>query len=470
MSATYKDRYQEADEGLRFQDLVYQGNFKGMDPVPDGILGDRIMRQRAKSKVLEKVSKADVLKDQFTLDELNDLNNYLAWNIWDVLVMRATEGESGMIPRQQYEILAFMNEFLRWPEILDMTTREVGAQGVIDIGATARREIGTKINCVHDWCIGAVGFGMGRCGLLALEAIEPKDYVRESNSILKFMQRVLWGKRQDGYLLNSQDRYRCRIHEQDVIDNLVTQIEYFEPESDVAGSFQRFNAAAELLSFLDHYDCRLGLGDTGPYELPDGKILIIRDLFTNEEVYDWSDVCDHENVPHCYTLCLVLDPDMMSLKEIRVNDISTTFTRPKNYIEAVVGGAVFVREKWNTPMSEIYNVRIKDLGEHLTRIQQATFKLYTKYSRMPRRTLIENGMYVYYIDMILPHLRAAGTYEKACRDLNFWEIDRRVANYYYEIDKRGFAATVVPQKIFSGEGYLPFPEGTPLDSSKYFWR
>ena len=160
--SSYKDRYLPADEGLRFQDLVYQGNFKGLPPVPDGILGDRIMKERAKSKVLEMVTKQDVLKDQFTLDELNDLNNYLAWNIWDVLVMRATEGVSGMIPRQQYEILAFMNEFLRWPEILEMTTNEIGAQGVMDIGATARREIGIKVNCVHDWCIGAVGFGMGR--------------------------------------------------------------------------------------------------------------------------------------------------------------------------------------------------------------------------------------------------------------------------------------------------------------------
>ena len=37
-------------------------------------------------------------------------------------------------------------------------------------------------------------------------------------------------------------------------------------------------------------------------------------------------------------------------------------------------------------------------------------------------------------------------------------------------DRRGFAAQVVPQKIFSGEGYLPFPEGTDLGRSKYFWR
>ena len=174
--ATYKQRYEEGDDGLRFQELTYTGNFHGMEPVTDGIKGDKMMKSRAKSGVLEKVSKEDVLRDQFTIDELNDLNNYLAWNIWDVLVMRATEGVSGMIPRQEYEILAFMHEFYRWPEILRMTTEEAGgAQAIMDIGASARREIGTKVNAVHDWCIGAVGFGMGRCGLLALEVIGPDD-------------------------------------------------------------------------------------------------------------------------------------------------------------------------------------------------------------------------------------------------------------------------------------------------------
>lgn len=249
----------------------------------------------------------------------------------------------------------------------------------------------------------------------------------------------------------------------------MTQVEQFEHDSPNHNSFVHFNASAELLAFLDHYDCRLGLGDTGPYPLPDGKLLIIRDLFTNEEVYHWSDVCDHENVPHCYTLLIVIDPEGMGLDEIRVNDISTTFTRPKNYIPHITGGAVFVREKWNTPMSEVYSVPIKDLGSRLGGIQQATLKLYTKFSRMSRRQLITNGMYVYYIDMILPHLRLAGTYEKACTDYNFWEIDQRVSNYYYDITKRGFAQATVPQKIFSGEGYLPFPDGVDRRRSKYFW-
>jgi hypothetical protein len=468
-TATYKLRYESDDDGLRFRDLTYEGNFVGLEPVPDGILGDKMMRRRAKTGVLEKVSKDDVLRNQFTLDELNDLNNYLAWNIWDVLVMRATEGVSGMIPRQEYEILAFMHEFYRWPEILRMTTDEVGPQGVMDIGGTARREIGTKVNCVHDWCIGAVGFGMGRCGLLALEAIQPDDYVEESNDILKFMQRVLWGKRQDGYILNSQDRYRCRVHEQEILDQLLGELEDFEPGEPKHDVFTRFNAAATLLAFLDHFDCRLGLGDTGPYVLPDGRVLIVRDLFTNEEEFHWSDVCDHEDVPHCYTAAVVIDAEAMSLAEIRVNDISTTFTRPTNYVPYITGGAVFVREKWNTPMGEVRPVALDDLGAELEKLQQATLKLYGKLARMPRRELITSGHWVYFIDMILPHLRVAGTYEKACRDYDLWEIDQRVSNYYYEITKRKFAQEVVPTKIFSGKGYLPFSEKADLRSSKYRW-
>ena len=88
---------------------------------------------------------------------------------------------------------------------------------------------------------------------------------------------------------------------------------------------------------------------------------------------------------------------------------------------------------------------------------------------MCRRQLITNGMYVYYAGMILPHLRRAGTYEKACEDYQFWEIDQRVSNHYYEIGKRGFAQTTVPNKIFSGAGYLPFGAGADRGRSKYFW-
>ena len=51
-------------------------------------------------------------------------------------------------------------------------------------------------------------------------------------------------------------------------------------------------------------------------------------------------------------------------------------------------------------------------AEQLGKVQTATLKLYQKTARMYRRDLIWNGQYVYYIDMILPHLRLAGTYDE----------------------------------------------------------
>jgi hypothetical protein len=88
---------------------------------------------------------------------------------------------------------------------------------------------------------------------------------------------------------------------------------------------------------------------------------------------------------------------------------------------------------------------------------------------MSRHTLCLNGIYSYYIEMILPHLRRAGLYDEVCAKFDFWEIDQRVMNYYYEITKRNFVQVTVPQKIFSGEGYLPFSDEADLRASKYFW-
>lgn len=468
--ATYKQRYEENDDGLRFQDLSYTGNHPELEPVRDGIIGDKVMRSRAKTRVLEHVSREDVLNDNFSLDEINDLNNYLAWNIWDVLVMRATEGVSGMIPRQEYEILSMFHMFYRYPEILGMITEEVGgAEGVLELGTVATREIGSQLNPLHDWCLGSCGFGMGRTGLMALGEIERDEYLAESNDTLKFMQRVKWAKRQDGLLFNSQDRYRGRIHNQDVIDQVVGQVQSFEPDSPTYHQFTQFNAAAELLAFLMHYDCRLGFSDTGPYELADGKILIIRDLFVNDRAFYWSEACEDAGLPHAFTLALVVDPELMGLEEIRVNDIATSFTRPRNYLQGVVGGAVFARERWDTPMGEVYPIAIEDLGSHLDKVRAATIKLYTSISSTPRRNLIWNGHDVYFTGFLLPYLRHTGTYEKAVRDYDLWEIDKRVAGYYYDINKRGFAQETMPTKIFSGAGYLPFPEGTSLNRSKYRW-
>ena len=119
-------------------------------------------------------------------------------------------------------------------------------------------------------------------------------------------------------------------------------------------------------------------------------------------------------------------------------------------------------------MSEVYAQPIAELGGHVEAIKDATFKMYDKTSRMSRRQLITNGIYSYYIDMVLPHLRKAGLYDEACEKYDFWEIDRRISEMYYEVPKRNFVQAVVPQKLFTGVGALPVPgERRPGRRSKY---
>ena len=165
-----------------------------------------------------------------------------------------------MIPRQEYEILAFMHEFYRWPEILQMTTDEVGAQAIIDIGAKRRREVGTKVNCVHDGVSERSVSAWAAAACSRWKRSSPKTSCGEQhNPQIHAADPV--GQAAGRLDITLQNRYRCQIHEKDTIDKLKSEIEYFEHESETFDSFVRFNASAELLSFLDHYDCRLGLGD-----------------------------------------------------------------------------------------------------------------------------------------------------------------------------------------------------------------
>jgi hypothetical protein len=121
-------------------------------------------------------------------------------------------------------------------------------------------------------------------------------------------------------------------------------------------------------------------------------------------------------------------------------------------------------------MGQVYPLKLTELEPHLEKIRSSTVKMYDKTIRMARRELCTNGLWSYYVDMILPYLRHAGMWEEVCSPkYDFWEVDQRVANYYYEITKRNFVQVTVPQKIFSGEGYLPFSAEADLRFSKYAW-
>jgi hypothetical protein len=410
-----------------------------------------MMRAQARSGILGKLARADLLKPALALEEMNDLIDYIGWQFWDMLGMRATEGESGLIPRQEYEAVALIQEVVRYGELLQAVTDALSAEGVLAMGEAARNEIGSKQNVIHEYLLGSAPL-IGRGIFIKAGGATREDLRAEMNTCLLFMARVLWGHRGDGFLFSSQQSYRSAVLSNEWVRTLCDAAE------PVAGgesqrAFRQLNASTELLAFLTHLDCRLGLADSGPYDLGGGELLLVRDHFLGEDVFDWCDVC--EGLPYSVTLGLVLDTRLADLR-VFVNDISTTFTTPPNYHPYVTRAAAFVRPRWDSPADEIRPLRLAD-AEAVTRgAKAAVLKLYRRFSRMSRRQLITAGLYVYFIDMILPFLRAAGIYERLCTEGDLWEITREASEAYYTVCRDHWAQRELPYLFMSGEAFPPF--------------
>jgi hypothetical protein len=424
---------------------IYRGT------VPRGETGDQKMRAQARSGILERLSRPDLLKPALTLDEVNDLIDYIGWQFWDMLGMRATEGESGLIPRQEYEAVALIQEAVRYGELLRAVTDAVGAEGVLAMGEGARNEIGSKRNIIHEYLMGSAPL-IGRGIFIKAGGATRDDLRAEMSTCLLFMARVLWGHRGDGFLFSSQQSYRSAVLSKEWVRTLCDAAEpVVGGESQRA--FRQLNASTELLAFLTHLDCRLGLADSGPYDLGGGEVLLVRDHFLGEEVFDWCDAC--EGLPYAVTLGLVLDTRPTELR-VYLNDISTTFTTPPNYHPYVTRAAAFVRPRWDSPPDQIRPLGMADAEAITQGAKAAVLRLYRRFSRMSRRQLITAGLYIYYIDMILPFLRAAGIYERLSKEEDLWEITRAASEAYYTVCRDQWAQKELPYLFMSGEAFPPF--------------
>ncbi len=416
---------------------------------PHGEQGDRQFRAGLLTGVLETTDE-NVRRDRLEPGEMNDLLAYLGWNMWDFLAMRSTEGESGLIPRQEYESLSLVQIWLRYPELYEEITRAVGADGVVELGATARREIGTKANIIHSWCcLSAVAGGRGACDALGL--VGAGERVEELNTVLQFGRRLYHGALGGGPLMVSARGFCAPVLDRAWIDRFRDEVvELSDPER--RRVYRLFNAATELLGFLIHFDCRAGMADTGPYDLGDGRVMIVRDHFLHEPVYHWADVADE--LPYCVTQAMVFSPPEGF--RFMVNDGQTTFTEPRNYLEHLTAMTVYARDRWDTPVDEVRRLDEAQMGEITTVCHAATMRLYQRIAAMPRRDRIMAGVQVYCTDFILPFARAAGLWEHFVDDLDFFELDPRTSQAYYTLAARdGRAEEIMGSLILTGAGFAP---------------
>ena len=288
----------------------------------------------------------------------------------------------------------------------------------------------------------------GRGITMGLGHYGPTDRAEAIARAFQFNRRLargMWGD--EGGMFASQRNYRVPLLEGTPwLERFRDEAVFFDDPAQKA-LYTTFNATAQLLVFLLHFDNRLGLGDSGPYPTEDGGFLIVRDHFLNDPAYHWFDVA--EELPHCITQAMYFKPPP-EMKVI-VNDLSTTFTQPASYIPYMTGMAVYARDKWDTPVSDIRRVDEEEMKRYTGISQKAMMKLYKRISGMSKRDRITCGVTNYVVDWALPFLRLSGTYDKAIEQ-GWLEWDEMTSQSYYPLVRDGQAGPLLPEAIIAGKG------------------
>ena len=401
-----------------------------------GSEGQKIMEGQMVSDVLHLTDES--LKRDLTKVEVNDLLNYYGWNVWDILVARLSEGESGLIPRQEYELLGCYMQWRLHPKWHRMITEKIGVDGLREVGAQARNQIGSKVNALHIWSSG-VPTALGR-GLAVEFGIHGKDeHTQDLANAMQFTRRLYRGFWDDnGHMFTAGRNYSAPILDKSWLTRFNDERTVIK-DTEQRKLFQRFNGVTGITSFLLHFDCRCGVADSGPYPVTGGGWMLVRDHVLNEKEYPWAKSV--EGLPYAVTLVMFFDGKEKMEKSLV--DIGTLFTDPANYLKDLTAYAVYQRDTENTPMSELKLLKDEDLTKLAQRTEEASQKLYPAIAAMTDRQKIEAGARVYYTDFIAPIAKAGGVW-KDLLAAGFYDTGKTADEVYATITDGRATSVLMP--------------------------
>jgi hypothetical protein len=320
-------------------------------------------------------------------------NRLIEWHagISKAMTAERTSLESKLIPVTAYIVIAALECWYRHPEMVRAIDAEMpGAE----IGAAARRP-GCRVNAVHLWSIANI-YLLGRKVLSAFGLAD--DEVERTWTVLDFWERVARAYRADGQAFAWDAGFVLRPYDDDVIGTLVDGA---KPVADAGERtrIKQFNATVINYLFLLYFDTRVGTGDSGPYPLPDGRVLLVRDFYQlAASDFGWSEVA--RDVPYRnLTAALVLDR-----VDVRVNDWGTSVTDPEDYLDRLVGFGLFTTD---TPDRSLCAVPLDELDGIVAEIRTAQAAHYRNVAAMTRDEKIACGAYVYF-SFLRPFAELAG--------------------------------------------------------------
>ena len=308
------------------------------------------------------------------------------------LTTERTALESALIPVSAYILIACVECYRRYPEIIDEINRAMAPE---ELGRAGHR-LTTQIDPVHIWAVANFPL-VGRKVLMAAGLVDAADDAHRLGTIFEFWSRAAGAYRFDDGTRQASDANGAATPYRAYVDEVAAACEPVADDEQRA-AISRLNALLTSYLFLLWFDTRSGYQDTGPYPLGDGRVLLLRAYNRlGGSHFPWS-----AEVSAAMTHRELLGAFIVRDVRLRVTDFGTSMTEPEDYWPRVEAYGFF-----DVSSGALVPIDRGQRDALATAAKSAQKKLYRKIAAMERRAKIDAGAYVYFT-FLRPFAELAG--------------------------------------------------------------
>ena len=349
----------------------------------------------------------ELLRDELDDQRLNDLILHMG-TAFKPEMTRRSSFTSELFPMAPYICVSLVEDFHTYAERVSVIEAAKRAEDI----ARDNRTTPAKLSPLWTWMAG-YHYLCGRETLIHMGQLAPGDRVDEIRTVLDFWRRLALAQREDGGLDN-KDMGDANPYLPAELVRRYDQ-ERVALDDDNQGIFRRLNATLAGYAFLYYTDSRVGIYDSGPYELDGDRLMVIRDyLQIGPSAYPWSEIGEvpYDNL----SIGLVFPKGKI---KIEINDWGTSFTEPEELGDVITDVAVYARQG-----TELTPIPADEWAGLTKAYSKAHLQLYQHFAKASRRDKIMSAAKMYCWGLV-PFANDAGVTEKID-----WEISDETLQYY----------------------------------------
>lgn len=330
----------------------------------------------------------------YSYRDLLDTNSWIRKNsdkfYWQCTTR--TVQESKLFPVNPYIAMSYLNAWYRWPQLLRKIDTAMPAE---EIGDRARENT-TYANVLTTGIIPDFYLG-GRQILMDMGMLKPTDALDDVMYVLDFAKRLnLSYHRTDAHILASDNGQRAQILPERTVQVFEADALGTKPGDRLHTAVKHFLAAISQYGFLKDCECRLGIGNSGPYKVGDAEMLV-RDFHNlGEGDLPWLDGVASE-IEHCnLTLPVIMKDTHFNI----LDDWGSFEATPSYDHDNMMAVGLYASDYLSDGYQPVHMDNASDLADYLDHLRdvmtRTTSELWKRMARWSRDQMIDAGLLIYY--------------------------------------------------------------------------